>query len=129
MIFPGLKWRKWDEIFRRSMQIEAEGNRLSSREMARPLDPAKMHEEFMTEMDAFIEDTARALGMDRSMVEILAASGELEWKEDLGSGFFVRHEGEIKPLTLKSWAGREPLSDWKKRMLALAGEPLLTTTP
>ncbi len=103
MILPGLKWKTWSDVRRRSLEIHRQAIAWTNQNAVGMIDPQKEDAAFLDAEDAWLDDSARAIGIDRSMLERLAARGEIQWRENYGKGFEVRYGygGKHLPMTIR----------------------------
>lgn len=101
MICPGFKWKPWPEIRARSLEIHHRAYAELNARMDGVFDPAKEMAGFYDAEDAWLEDSAKAIGIDRSRLERLAVAGQIQWRENYGHGHEVRYDGQSSPMTIR----------------------------
>lgn len=100
MILPSLKWLDWQSLRARSLEINREAIRQLNAENPPVLyDPVADDALFLDSEDAFLDDSARALGLDRSTLEQLAAAGQIQWRDNFCVSHEIRYDGRIECLS------------------------------
>ncbi len=98
MIMPSHKWLDWPALRTRSLEINREAIRVLNTE-GFLYDPASDDARFMDAEDAFLNDSAHALGIDRSQLEQLAAAGKIQWRDNFCIAHEIRYDGRIERLS------------------------------
>lgn len=81
------------------MEIDQQTIAIMNRDSQVPIDPQDSQARFFESEDAFLDDTAASMGLKRVEMEVLALSGDLEWKENFQQRRFeCRHNGRIYPM-------------------------------
>lgn len=100
MILPSLKWLDWTALRARSLEINREAIQQLNAESPPVLyDPVADDALFLDAEDAFLGDSARALGMDRSTLEQLASAGQIQWRNNFCIANEIRYGDRIERLS------------------------------
>lgn len=98
MILPGLKWKTWAHVRARSLEIHREAIAWTNQNCVRMLNPNDQDAEFVVAEDEWLTESADILGMTLEDFGQAASRGQIEWRENYGHGYEIRHDGQVFPM-------------------------------
>ncbi len=108
----------WSAVALRTATTAAEANARTAIETGMDADPAIDEIRQADHMDAFLSDSAHALGIDRSRLEREAAAGLIEWRQENFRPYEVRRAGETFTLRYRR-QGNQDFNEWEKFIKSL----------